>query len=65
MKIEVYLAGETIALNGFELFDIRTLVVVPMLKEGEPVGALAVFRQEVRPFTDKQIEFCKTSPPKL
>ena len=54
--MNLYLAGETIALNGFDVFHIRTLVVVPMLKEGEPVGALAVFRQEVRPFTDKQID---------
>ena len=34
----------------------RTLVVVPMLKENEPVGAIAVYREEVRPFTAKQIE---------
>ena len=34
----------------------RTFVVVPMLKEDELVGAIAIYRQEVRPFTDKQIE---------
>ncbi|MGC1960431.1 MAG: GAF domain-containing protein, partial [Pseudolabrys sp.] len=34
----------------------RTLVIVPMLKEGEIVGAIGIYRQEVRPFTDKQIE---------
>ena len=32
------------------------LVVVPMLKENELVGAIVIYRQEVRPFTDKQIE---------
>ncbi len=41
-----------------ELVDVagaRTLLVVPMLKEKELVGALAIYRREVRPFTDKQI----------
>ncbi len=33
----------------------RTLLVVPMLKENELVGALAIYRREVRPFTEKQI----------
>jgi two-component system, NtrC family, sensor kinase len=34
----------------------RTLVIVPMVKESEVVGAIGIYRQEVRPFTDKQIE---------
>ena len=37
----------------------RTLVAVPMLKDNELVGAIAIYRQEVRPFTDKQIELVK------
>jgi len=34
----------------------RTLLMVPMLKERNLVGAIAIYRQEVRPFTEKQIE---------
>jgi GAF domain len=33
----------------------RTLLIVPMLKEHTLVGAIALYRQDVRPFTDKQI----------
>jgi signal transduction histidine kinase len=38
-----------------ELADARTLFAVPMLKDNEVVGAIAIYRQEVRPFTGKQI----------
>src|SRR5262245_32523155 len=42
-----------------ELADVggaRSLLVVPMLKEAELIGAMGIYRREVRPFTDKQIE---------
>jgi GAF domain-containing protein len=51
-----YLAGEPLPVAGVEIAGIRTLVIVPMFKDSEPVGSIAVYRKEVRPFTDKQIE---------
>jgi GAF domain-containing protein/anti-sigma regulatory factor (Ser/Thr protein kinase) len=39
-----------------QLGGARTVVAVPMLKRNELTGAIAIYRQEVRPFTDKQIE---------
>jgi GAF domain-containing protein len=51
-----YLAGDPLPVSAVEVAGIRTLIAVPMLKENEPIGAIAIYRKEVRPFTDKQIE---------
>ena len=42
--------------EGVELGNVRTFIAVPLLKETELIGVLTVFRQEVRAFTDKQIQ---------
>jgi class 3 adenylate cyclase len=47
---------EDLRLATIELAGARTLIGVPMLKDGEVIGCIAIYRQEVRPFTNKQIE---------
>jgi two-component system NtrC family sensor kinase len=48
--------GDNLRIATIKLAGARTLVGVPMLKDNEVIGVLAIYRQEVRPFTDKQIE---------
>jgi GAF domain-containing protein/CheY-like chemotaxis protein len=38
----------------------RTVLAVPMLRDGEPIGALGLWRRDVRPFTEKHVELVKT-----
>jgi len=48
------------AVAGVELGGARTVLYVPMVKEDEIIGVINLYRQEVRPFTDKQIELVQT-----
>ena len=53
---QVYLeARDPRIVQAVELGGVRTALVVPMLKDGEIIGAFTMNREEVRPFTDKQI----------
>jgi signal transduction histidine kinase len=51
-----YKQRDPAAVRLFELGGARSLVVIPMLKSDEMIGAISIFRQEVRPFTERQIE---------
>src|SRR6185295_14561681 len=48
--------GEPILVAAAKLGGFRTFLNVPMLKDKELIGVFAIYRQEVRPFTKKQIE---------
>src|SRR5262245_32004756 len=50
-----YLKRDRLVVTGVELGGIRSLLLVPMLKEDQFIGAIGIYRQEVRPFTDKQL----------
>jgi GAF domain-containing protein len=53
---QVYAEGDAWRRATADLGGIRSLLNVPLLKDGELVGAIGILREEVRPFTDKQIE---------
>ena len=53
--LPAYIERDPQIVEPVELGGVRTCLAVPMLKEDNLIGALIVYRQEVRPFTDKQI----------
>src|SRR5262249_50497742 len=52
---QLYLDRDPMAVAAVELGGVRTLVAGPMLKEKQVIGLIAIYRHEVRPFTDRQI----------
>jgi signal transduction histidine kinase len=54
-----YADREPLAVAAVEIGHVRTILGVPLLNENEVKGAILLYRQEVRPFTDKQIDLVK------
>src|ERR1700730_4338534 len=52
---QAYAERHPVVVDAVELGGVRTSVAVPMLKDNELIGIIVIFRQEVRPFTDKQV----------
>jgi signal transduction histidine kinase len=50
-----YRDGDPAIIEISELAGARTILVVPMMKDDELIGTITIYRQEVKPFTDKQI----------
>jgi adenylate cyclase len=53
---QAYAERDPLRVATAELGGVRSLLNVPMLKDGKLIGAIGIYRQEVRPFTDKQVE---------
>src|SRR6516164_3975918 len=59
-KEKPYLQGEPLVVSAADIGGIRTLVTVPLLKDGEAVGVIAIYRREVLPFTARQVELVES-----
>ena len=55
-----YIGGDKTVVELAEMAGARTLLIVPMLNKDKLVGTISIYRQEVRPFIDKQIELVKS-----
>ena len=51
-----YLDHDPLAVASVDVAGIRSLIAIPMLKDGAIVGAMTIYRRDVRPFAEKQIE---------
>src|SRR5262249_27948215 len=55
-ETQPYREGSEFPVAAVDIGGVRTMVAVPMFKENDPIGVISIYGQEVRPFSDKQIE---------
>jgi GAF domain-containing protein/anti-sigma regulatory factor (Ser/Thr protein kinase) len=60
LKDEAYRSGDPRRIVAVDRFGVRTWLAVPILKNDEVVGVIALYRQEVKPFADDDIELVRT-----
>jgi GAF domain-containing protein len=60
IRDEVYRSGDRLRVATVELGGARTLLVVPLRKEAALLGVFTIYRQEVRPFSEKQIALAQS-----
>jgi GAF domain-containing protein len=56
---QAYLRRDPRVVDLVELADVRTHLLVPLLKDDERIGALGINREQVQPFTDTQIDLVR------
>jgi signal transduction histidine kinase len=56
---QAYLRRDPLVVDLVELTDVRTCLLVPLLKDDELIGALGMTREQVQPFTDRQIDLVR------
>ena len=60
---EAYRVGEPIRVASVDRLEMRSWLGVPLLKEGNLLGAFTIYRTELRPFSDKQIALLSRASP--
>jgi len=55
MEDQSYIDGDSLAAAAVQVAGVRSVISVPMIKDDVAVGAMTIYRREVRPFTEKQI----------
>ena len=60
VETDAYKSGDPVRVNAVEKEGIRTFLAVPLMRNGEAVGCIALFRREVSPFDDRHVDLVET-----